>query len=108
MRLRVRITRDAARDLEDIHDYIAVHDAPVKADRLLDLLTECVASLVLTPERGSHPRELLELGIRDFRQVVVKPYRIVYEVEGDLVVILLIADGRRDMRSLLALSLLGS
>ena len=37
----------------------------------------------------------------DFRQVFFKPYRVVYEIMRDEVVIHLIADGRRNLRSLL-------
>ena len=108
MRLRVRLTRDASRDLEAIHDYIAAHDSPVKADRVLDRLMGSIDSLASAPERGSHPRELLALGIRDYRQVFFKPYRIIYWAAGETIHILLIADGRRDMQSLLARRLLGA
>ncbi|HVR82124.1 MAG TPA: type II toxin-antitoxin system RelE/ParE family toxin [Luteimonas sp.] len=104
----MRLSRDAARDLEAIHDFIAEHDSPLKASRVLDRLMECVDSLASVPERGSHPRELLALGVRDYRQVFFKPYRVVYWVVGDAVHILLIADGRRDMQSLLMQRLLGA
>jgi toxin ParE1/3/4 len=46
------------------------------------------------------------LGIREYRETFFKPYRIVYHVDGHLVFISLIADGRRDMQSLLARRLL--
>jgi toxin ParE1/3/4 len=46
------------------------------------------------------------LGIREYRETFFKPYRIVYHVEGARVFISLIADGRRDMQSLLARRLL--
>jgi toxin ParE1/3/4 len=58
------------------------------------------------PQRGSHPRELLSLGIRDYRQVFFKPWRSIYRVLGTRVVIHVIVDGRRDMQSLLAQRLL--
>ena len=60
------------------------------------------------PERGNYPRELLDLGIKDFRQVFFKPYRLIYRVMGRDVVVLVIADGRRDLQSLLARRLLGA
>lgn len=41
------------------------------------------------------------LGIREYREVFFKPYRIIYRVIGTNVYVLLIADGRRDMRTLL-------
>jgi len=48
------------------------------------------------------------MGIRDFREVHFKPYRIIYRVYGRRVVVFLMADGRRDMRALLARRLLGA
>ena len=43
------------------------------------------------------------MGIRQF-----KPYRIVYQVLGETVYVMLIADGRRDMQALLQRRLLGA
>lgn len=36
MHYAVRLTEDAFRDLEEIHDYIAEHGAPAKAGHVLD------------------------------------------------------------------------
>ncbi|WP_235186744.1 type II toxin-antitoxin system RelE/ParE family toxin [Serratia sp. DD3] len=47
------------------------------------------------------------LGIREFRQTFFKPYRVIYRVLGQQVVIFVIVDGRRDMQSLLIRRLLG-
>ena len=60
------------------------------------------------PERGSHPKELLRLGIRDYRQTYFKPYRVIYRVVGQRVYVYLIVDGRRDLQTLLARRLLES
>ncbi len=54
------------------------------------------------PERGSHPKELPALGIREYRQTCFKPYRMVYRLVEKRVYVYLIADGRRDMQTLLA------
>lgn len=59
-------------------------------------------------ERGSYPKELIALGIREYRQTSFKPYRVICRVIGNQVVIYLIADGRRDMQSVLARRLLGA
>ena len=64
--------------------------------------------LALLPDRGAHPPELLALGIRDFRQTGFRPYRVIYRVGGDQMVIHLIVDGRRDLPSLLGRRLLGA
>ena len=66
------------------------------------------ASLADSPHRGSCPKELLDLGIRDYREVFFKPYRIIYREIEDDVYVLVIADGRRDMRALLERRLLRS
>jgi len=60
------------------------------------------------PARGNYPKELVALGFREWRGVFFKPYRIIYRVIGKDVYVYLIADGRRDMQSLLAWRLLGA
>jgi len=57
-------------------------------------------------QRGVYPKELLALGIRDYREVFFKSYRIVYRIIENKVYIILIADGRRDMQALLQRRLL--
>lgn len=105
-RFQVSLTEDAARDLEDLFDYIADHDDPAKANDVLDRIEETVESLATFPERGSHPKELLSLGIREYRQAFLRPYRVIYRIVGQVVYVYLIVDGRRDMQTLLARRLL--
>jgi toxin ParE1/3/4 len=101
MTFEVLLTDDASRDLEDLYAYITLHDTPDNADYVLAQIEQVVTSLSETPERGTWPRELLKLGIREFREIFIKPYRIIYRVFGKNVFVLLITDGRRDMQSLL-------
>lgn len=107
MSLKVLLTHGAERDLEDIYDYIAESDTQANADHVLDKLMEVAASLAAFPERGSYPKELLQLGIREYRQAHFKPYRLIYRVSGKQVIIYLIVDGRRDMQTLLMRRMLG-
>jgi toxin ParE1/3/4 len=107
-RFEVSLTEDAARDLEEIFDYIAEHDGPAKAGHVVDRIEEVLESLATFPQRGSHPRELLSLGVRDYRQTFFKPYRVIYRVVELRVYVYLIVDGRRDMQALLARRLLGA
>lgn len=97
----VSLTDDAKSDLQDLYDYIAEHDAPAKADGVLDKLEALVESLSLFPERGAVTKELRDLGIKDYRQVYFKPYRVIYRVLGAKVLVYLIVDVRRDMQTLL-------
>jgi toxin ParE1/3/4 len=102
----VFLTADAAGDLEELHDYVLLHDAPGKAEHLLKRIEKTFGSLSEYPERGVYAKELLALGIREYREIFLKPYRVIYQVIGDAVYVLLIADGRRDMQTLLQRRLL--
>jgi toxin ParE1/3/4 len=108
MPFKILLTNDAAGDLDELYDYIALHDSPRKADHLLDQIEKAFSKLSEFPEWGAYPKELLEIGVREYREVFFKPYRIIYRVMDKNVYILLIADGRRDMQSLLQRRLLSS
>ena len=102
----VFLTADAAGDLEELYNYIALHDAPGKAEQVLARIEKILSSLSESPERGTYPKELLALGIRDYREIFFRPYRVIYQVIGGNVHVLLMVDGRRDMQTLLQRRLL--
>ena len=107
-KFEVLLTEGAEQDLEAIYNYISEFDCVANANHVLDALMEVVESLSRFPERGSYPKELVSVGIKEYRQTIFKPYRVVYRVTGSHVIIYLIADGRRDMQSVLARRLLGA
>lgn len=104
----VLLTKGAEQDLESIYDYIAEFDSRKNADRVLDQLTKVIDTLSHSPERGNYPKELSAVGIREYRQTFFKPYRIIYRIVQTNVIIYVIADGRRDMQSVLERRLLGA
>ena len=107
-KFEVLLTEGAEQDLEAIQDYISEFDCVANANYVLDELMAVVESLSRFPERGSYPKELVGLGIKEYRQTFFKPYRVIYRVMAQKVYIYVIADGRRDMQSLLARRLLGA
>ena len=107
-KFEVLLTEGAEQDLEAVHDYISEFDCVANANYVLDELMSVVESLSNFPERGSYPKELVSLGIKEYRQTFFKPYRVIYRVTDSQVIIYLIADGRRDMQSVLARRLLGA
>ena len=107
-KFEVLLTEGAEQDLEAIHDYISEFDCATNANYVLDELMAAVESLSKFPERGSYPKELVGLGIKEYRQTFFKPYRLIYRITGSQVIIYLIADGRRDMQSVLTRRLLGA
>jgi toxin ParE1/3/4 len=108
MPFTVFLTDDAARDLDELYDYIGLHDAPQKADYVLEQIERALYRLSEFPERGAYPKELVALGIHEYREIFFKPYRMIYRVIDKKVYVLLIADGRRDMQTLLERRLFGT
>jgi toxin ParE1/3/4 len=108
MPFTVFLTDDAVGDLDEIYNYIALHDSPPKADYVLEQIASAFSRLSEFPERGGYPKELLALGIREYREIFFKPYRIIYRIIDKNVFVLLIANGRRDMQALLQRRLLGA
>jgi toxin ParE1/3/4 len=107
-RYTIVVERRAEDDLNEVVEYIAAHDSAERAVEVATKIERSFAALETSPNRGAHPKELLDYGNRDFREIYFKPYRIIYRVWERKVVIVLIADGRRDMRALLTRRLLGA
>lgn len=107
MAFSVRFTKSARADLREIHAYISENDSRENADRVAQGIVRAALDLRDFPNRGSYPSELLRKGSRSFRQIFFKPYRILYRVRGNTVFIGVIADGRRNLQSLLMRRLTG-
>jgi toxin ParE1/3/4 len=102
----VKLSHGAEDDLETIHVYMAENRSADDASTLLDEFESVIETLEQFPLRGAFPRELETLGIREFRQNLLGPYRIIYRILETRVFILVIADGRRDIQALLGRRLL--
>lgn len=108
MPFQVVFTEAALNDLASIYDYILATDSESKANYVIERLVEAADKLSQYPDRGPIPAELRSLGLREYRQTFFKPYRLIYRVMDDRVVVHVVADGRRDMQTLLATRLLES
>ncbi len=108
MTYSVLLTDDAVRDLEELDAYITAQDGPGGAQHVLGKIADAFISLEELPERGSYPPELAAIGVHEYREVFFKPYRIVYRVQKNMIYVYTVADGRRDMQSLLARRFLGA
>ena len=103
---KVIVSENASQDLIDIYRYIYRNDSQDSAEYVPEQLEKTINSLAQNPNRGSYTNELFAIGLKEYREIYFKPYRIIYDVDGQDVNILIIADGRRDMRALLALRVL--
>ena len=96
----------ALNDFDDIIDYIDV-DSPTNARRVFAKLARRVRSLRNFPHRGSLVQGRWVHGGAPLRELVEGPWRIVYIVEDDRVLVMGIADGRRDIEAFLRQRFLG-
>jgi toxin ParE1/3/4 len=97
---RVLWTETAVRDLESLIGYIAA-EAPINAGKLLARLKSRAESLTTTPERGRLVPELVQHGLPVWRELIVRPYRILYRIDGRTVSVLGVLDSRRDLEDVL-------
>ena len=106
MKFSIHLIADARQDILDICRYVVRNDSKEKAVRLLDNLEKSILRLASLPERGHYPVELERVGVREYREIVFKPYRIIYQVVKSDVYVHCVLDGRRDLQDLLVERLL--
>jgi addiction module RelE/StbE family toxin len=82
--VRVHWTNKALDHLLAIHQYVA-QNSEIYADRLVDRLTRRSEQIGLFPESG---RMVPEYKRVDIREVIERPYRIIYRVKEDQVDVL--------------------
>jgi toxin ParE1/3/4 len=99
-RRKVLWSRSARRDLDGIVLYLAER-SPQAALSALDRLEARAKTLVTLADRGRVVPELGRLHVTDYRELVVPPHRIVYRVDGSLVLVLAVLDARRSLEDIL-------
>jgi toxin ParE1/3/4 len=94
-------SRTAVRDLDEILDYIASERDVDQALQVYERLRNGIASLSSMPRRFRQVPELVDVGLFEYREVIERPYRLVFRIADHEVVILAILDSRRDLEELL-------
>lgn len=95
-------------DVSDIVSYIECVDSVEQSEIILDNLEEALLRLSENPKRGAWTKELLTIGIKEFREIYFKPYRVIYKVRSKVVYVMSVLDGRRDLQRVLERRLLHS
>ena len=101
MTYRVFFIANAEQDLNEIFHYIKNAGYPLNAKKLISQIRKACSDLSEFPERGRIVPELNRIGISDYRELIVKVYRIIYAIDGKNVYIHCIIDGRRDIQTIL-------
>ena len=102
----IRWTASAGRDLRDIAAYIG-RDSPSSAESVRARLTRAIEALERQPTLGRVVPELHEVGIDSWRELIVRPYRVLYRIDAGRIIISLVCDSRRDFQDVLLERLTG-
>ncbi len=87
--MRVHWTQTAVEHLLAIYGHIA-QDAPLYAQRTVDRLTQRSEQIATFPESG---RMVPEYEAPDIREVIERPYRIVYRIKAEQIDVLAVVHG---------------
>jgi len=101
MKFNVFWTRTAEQDLNEIIDYIISNGDVNRAYKVLNKIKDRVELLKISPEQGRTIPELELFKIQNYREVIVKPWRIIYKIENEIIKVLLVIDGRRNIEDIL-------
>jgi len=96
----VNVSKSAKNDLREIIKFIAKNN-PMNSLDVLKRIEARIKSLEKFPERGGYVPELLKHNIKDYRQLIESPWKIIYKIENDTVDILIIIDSRRNTQDIL-------
>ena len=93
-------TITAQNDLDNIIEYIS-NDSIENALIILYKIKEKAETLYSFPERGRIIPELKYHNIENYRELILNPWRIIYKIEKDIVYVLSVIDGRRNIEDIL-------
>jgi toxin ParE1/3/4 len=106
-RFSVEWTEAALGDLDRLAVYLATESA-LRAEDILDRIVARAESLDVVPERGRFPPELRLVHNHTWREVHEPPWRILYRINGRMVEIHGVLDGRRNLQDILMERLLNA
>ena len=96
----VNVTKSAKYDLKEIIKYIAKNNT-MNSLNVLNRIEDRINSLEKFPERGCYVPELLKYNIKDYRQLIESPWKIIYKIDKNIVNVLIIIDSRRNTQDIL-------
>ncbi|MGS0891948.1 type II toxin-antitoxin system RelE/ParE family toxin [Burkholderia stagnalis] len=101
MTIRIVFLRSAEDDPKALKRYIASSFGAATWRSSHDEIKRAIASIRVFPDQGRMPDELANVGLTQYRQIVVGMNRVIYEVRGDTVYVHIVCDTRKDLKSLL-------
>ncbi len=97
---QVKWALPASLDLIEIAEFIA-EDSPLNARKIVKKIREQISKLKTVPERGRVVPELATHGITQYREMIMPPWRVLYQIDEKVVYVVLVVDGRRNLEDIL-------
>ena len=89
--MRVHWTENAIGHLVNIYEYIAIN-SPTYGRRMVDRITRRSEQIAEQPFSG---RKVPEYDAEDIRELIEKPYRIIYQIKPNQIDVLAVIHGAR-------------
>ena len=97
----VLLLEAAIKDIEAIYRYIRKSGNKKAAKDMVINIREACNSLSENPERGHIPDELSQIGQFEYRQIIVRKYRIIYKIAKPNFFVFGIIHGNRNIGEVL-------
>jgi len=89
--MRVHWTQNAVEHLVNIYEHIALN-SPTYAKGMVDKITRRSEQIADQPQSG---RKVPEYQAEDIRELIEKPYRIIYRIKADQIDVVAVIHGAR-------------
>ncbi len=106
MSFKIVFLTSAEKDLKNLRSYIVKNFSLAAWQDTYSELKNSIRNLKTFPFTGSIPKELERLNITQYRQIISGMNRVIYEVRQETIYIHIVADTRKDMKTLLTQKLL--
>jgi addiction module RelE/StbE family toxin len=93
-------TDTAQNDLFTLVEYL-YQDSLQKAQSIFYTLRERAKSLNQFPQRGRIIPELADMGILNYRELIIERWRLIYKINHDQIFVMALFDSRQNMEDVL-------
>jgi toxin ParE1/3/4 len=104
---KVIFSGKAYKDLRSLYYYIKENDSKQAANKIYHGIQKQCNELVQFPQKRHVPPELERISVYSYLEINYKPYRIIYRISEDTIIIFGVFDGRRNMTDILTKRLIG-
>lgn len=104
--MKIVFLKDAETDLLDLRIYFIQQFSSEAWRTHSRKLKQAILKLAEFPQIGNVPDEIAHLGLSHYRQLITGQTRVIYEIQSDVIVIHIVCDTRRNLRTLLTHRLL--